>query len=314
MKPTDDDALTAGVCMLKAQADANMHRQQMLNQLMAGLHPQPQVEVDPEDEARLRSRHLKLDEIATKLHDESERGAWLMTRIPAPLSLSDITRFREHVAPQGPTKLNIFGAYTEGFRHESSSGPRAPTTDLLQNVLVQSTNWSTTTGELRVEHRVSNFDSDVRAFVGFPFKPSVSVGFINVRPYLEFEVNGFVDVQASHDWPLGQYQAAAHAFGIISVTSERSEGGDPRGQSVVTRAFSASQVGGAGGGIFANGLLTVMDGFALDTPIFNTRKYMIWVGCAGTAFSDIIPRKATSQVHAILDFRIPWVVVEERPI
>jgi hypothetical protein len=39
-----------------------------------------------------------------------------------------------------------------------------------------------------------------------------------------------------------------------------------------------------------------------------------WVGCYRWAWSKIVPRLATSQVQAVLDATIPFVVVEERPL
>ena len=312
---TDEEA-AAAAGQIVSDLDSAAARRREVDELAARLLAPPMPPEDPEASRQLGDHHSALDELAATI--TAAGGSSVLTH-RSPWS-SELIHLKDRIdlSPLWRMpRLHVFGTsdYKWGWTWQISLRLQ-PTTDLLQDVLEQSETYNVATGHVHADHRLSDHESEVKSFVGFPFVPSVSVGYINVRPYFQYTVEGFVDVQYTGHWPdPSKDEARSYTYGQIYVTSTDANGGDARYEGPVwTRSSFQSAKPGDFHTFLTSGALTVSDGFVQDALVINSRKYVVWVGCYGWAWSKIVPRLATSQVQAVLDATIPFVVVEERPL
>ncbi len=313
--PTFDDHWAAvGAQLLMSEFDSGAERAHQLSAATARLLPEVVREEESGAAERVQEHHRALDELAAV---SAGAGGRVMThRSPWSQELSAIKDRLDLTPYLHWPRLYLKGTsdYRWGWTWRTSLELQ-PTTDLLQNVLQQSASYDVATGKVFVEHRLSDHESEVKAFVGFPFVPSVSVGYINVRPYYQFGVDGYVDVDGSGAWSSSADRARSYTYAQIYVTSTDASGGDARFEGPVWSRSSYDHAGpGVGSSFSHSGVLTVGDGLVIDALVISARRYVVWVGCYAWAWSKIIPRVATSQVQAKIDGSVPFVVVEERPL
>lgn len=262
---------------------------------------------------RVIDRHQRYDRLAEVVdgRDVSHRRAHLSP-------LTDVTeavrwRLTELVAP----RLRIFGTsdYTVGWTWASDQRFQA-TTDLLQDVLEQQATFDLPTGAVHLRHRLSNHRSELKSLIGFPYRPGLAVGYADIRPYFRYSVGGYVDALDTAHWPGGTAdRCRSYTFGQVYLTSTAADGTDARAEGPVqVRSSYHPAVQGSSEGFRTDGVLTVGDGLRLEALVISSRSYYVWVGAYAWAWSQIVPRLATSQVLAVEDASVPFVVVEERPI
>lgn len=314
-----DQGASAGIELITADLDREARLSSDTRLLAAKIMERPtKVHDDPVAMARLERHHRGLDEFAARLAEDAPPGNQVMThRSPYDRDqLAQLTDAIHHVRATQP-RLHVFGAtdYRWGWTWKASHQLQ-PTTDLLQNVLAQDASFSVEQGTAHIDHRVTDWSSELKSLVGFPFTPTVSVGYISIRPYVQYAANGVVDVDSSTAWPDGYHdRARSYVYGQIYLTSTDASGQDARYEGpVTTRASYHHESIGAFAPFNDSGALTVGDGLALEALVLDTRRYVVWVGAYAWAWSAIIPRMATSQASATVDCRMPFTVVEERPL
>lgn len=259
------------------------------------------------------TRHERYDQI-TRMLDARDMEPLRKHHSPL-LDVTEALRWQLHqlVSP----RLRMFGTadYTFGWTWKTDSRYQ-PTTDLLQDVLEQEMTFSLSTGTVHLRHRLSNHRSEIKSLLGFPYKPNLSVGYADIRPYFRYSVSGYVNAMGTGHWPGGTAdRCRSYTYGQVYLTSTAADGSDARVEGPIrVRSSYHPAVQGSYEGFSTDGVLTVGDGLRLEALVIASRSYVVWVGAYAWAWSQIVPRLATSQVLAVDDASVPFVVIEERPI
>ncbi|GGM00831.1 hypothetical protein [Nakamurella endophytica] len=268
---------------------------------------------DPRALAEVGARHERYDGMA-RLVDARDLDR-LRTHHSPLLDVTDALRGGLHRldAP----RLRVFGTsdYRYGWTWRSDHRFQ-DTTDLLQDTLEQDESYDLARGTVHLRHRLSNHRSEIKSFLGFPYRPNLAVGYADIRPYFRYSVGGWVDALDTLHWPGGTAdRCRSYTYGEIYLTSTAADGSDARTEGPVrVRSTYDAASQGSFHSIGTDGVLTVGDGLHLEAVVIDSRSYIVWVGAYAWAWSRIVPRLATSQVLAVDDASVPFVVVEERPI
>ncbi len=269
--------------------------------------------VDDRARTQVGARHERYDRMARLI--DGRDLAPLRTHQSPLLDVQDA--LRRHLHELAAPRLRIFGTsdYRHGWTWRSDSSLQ-PTTDLRQDVLEQEATYDLSTGRVHLRHRLSNHRSDIKALIGFPYQPRLPVGYADIRPYFHYSVGGYVDASDTGHWPGGNAdRCRSFTYGQLYLTSTAADGSDARVEGPVSiRSTFDAATQGAFYGVAEDGVLTVGDGLRLEAIVIDTRSYIVWTGAWASAWSQIVPRLATSQVLAVDDASVPFVVVEEKPI
>lgn len=309
-EPVPDETPDAHVALLRREFDRTAREVGEFDVLSA---THRSVDSDVRAWEDVVARHRRYDAVAAAV-DARDAGRLLSHASP----LLDVTdALQRHLHELAAPRLRVFG--TSDYRHGwtwKADAHFQDTTDLLQDVLEQQASFDLGTGRVHLRHRVSNHRSQVKSLIGFPYRPTLPVGYADIRPYFRYSVTGHVDAQDTAHWPGGSAdRCRSYTYGQLYLTSTAADGSDPRveGLAQVRSTYhSASQ--GSYEGFSTDGVLTVTDGLHLEAIVLSSRSYYVWVGAYAWAWSQIVPRLATSQVLAVDEAATPFVVVEERPI